>query len=74
MLVASSKGAYAHDEESTNRPADGTTTTSAAEMSPKRRAARLLFSDRKLITQRSETVAFYSDVMRDKVVLSSIRC
>lgn len=37
--------------------------------SPKQRAAQLLFSDRKLVTQRGEEVAFYNDVLRDKVVL-----
>jgi len=41
----------------------------AANPSPKEKAARLLFSDRRLITQHGQEVAFYSDVMRDKVVL-----
>src|SRR5262245_47830877 len=69
MLVASSRGVYAHHEGSASRPPDATTAVTAADASPKERAARLFFSDRKLVTQRSERVAFYSDVLRDKVVL-----
>jgi len=38
-------------------------------VSPKQRAAQIFFSDRKLLTQRGEEVAFYTDVLRDKVVL-----
>ena len=37
--------------------------------SPKQRAAQLFFSDRELVTQKGERVAFYTDVLRDKVVL-----
>jgi protein SCO1/2 len=37
--------------------------------SPKQRAAQIFFSDRRLLTQRGEEVAFYTDVLRDKVVL-----
>lgn len=40
-----------------------------SETSPKQKAARLFFSDRKLVTQRGEEVAFYTDILRDKVVL-----
>src|SRR4029450_4145977 len=66
MLVASSRAAHAHPEDGANRAVDS---ESPAAMTPKLRAARLFFSDRKLVTQHSETVAFYSDVLRDKVVL-----
>jgi cytochrome oxidase Cu insertion factor (SCO1/SenC/PrrC family) len=45
------------------------TRDSKIEPSPMQRAARIFFSDRKLVTQRGEEVAFYSDVLRDKVVL-----
>jgi protein SCO1 len=38
-------------------------------VSPKERAAQIFFSDRKLLTQHGKEVAFYSDVLRDKVVL-----
>jgi len=40
-----------------------------ANPSPKARAARIFFSDRRLITQHGKEVAFYSDVLEDKVVL-----
>jgi cytochrome oxidase Cu insertion factor (SCO1/SenC/PrrC family) len=33
------------------------------------RAARMFFSDRRLLTQRGEDVRFYSDVLKDRVVL-----
>jgi cytochrome oxidase Cu insertion factor (SCO1/SenC/PrrC family) len=36
---------------------------------PKQRAAQLFFSERPLLTQRAEQVSFYSDVLRDRVVL-----
>jgi protein SCO1 len=36
---------------------------------PKQRAAQLFFSDRQLITQHGKAVAFYTDVLRDNVVL-----
>lgn len=37
--------------------------------SPTQKAARILFSDRRLLTQRGDEVAFYSDVLRGKIVL-----
>ena len=45
------------------------TPESPSEPTPKQRATRLYFSDRELVTQHGEKVAFYSDVLRDKVVL-----
>jgi protein SCO1 len=36
---------------------------------PKERAARLYFSDRRLITHHGQEVAFFSDVLKGKVVL-----
>jgi protein SCO1/2 len=36
---------------------------------PKERAARLFFSDRRLITHRGKEVEFFSDVLKDRVVL-----
>jgi protein SCO1/2 len=67
LLVASSRTVHAHPENDASRPGDSATTATTA--TPTQRAARLFFSDRKLVTQHSETVAFYSDVLRDKVVL-----
>ena len=43
----------------------------AAADTPVERAARLLFSDRRLVTQDGREVAFYSDVLKDRVVLLS---
>jgi protein SCO1/2 len=40
-----------------------------ANPSPREKAARLFFSDRRLITQHGKEVVFYSDVLKDKVVL-----
>jgi protein SCO1 len=45
------------------------TADSKIEPSPKQKAARIFFSDRKLVTQRGEEVEFYSNVLRGKVVL-----
>ena len=60
--------AHAHPEHgATGR--DGAETTTTARTNPKQRAARLFFSDRKLVTQHGQSVAFYSDILRDKVVL-----
>ena len=41
----------------------------AVERGPKQRAAQIFFSERKLVSQRGEELAFYSDVLRDKVVV-----
>jgi protein SCO1/2 len=46
------------------RPSDVT-----SEAGPKQRAARIFFSDRRLVTQHGETVQFYTDVLRDRTVL-----
>ena len=62
--------AAAHVER--NAPGGTGVTTAAAPTiasSPKQRAAQIFFSERKLLTQRGEEVAFYSDVLRDKVVV-----
>ena len=40
-----------------------------ATASPRERAAQLFFSDRRLVTQDGRDVAFYSDVLKDNVVL-----
>ena len=37
--------------------------------SPRERAARLFFSDRRLVTQDGHDVAFYTDVLKNNVVL-----
>jgi cytochrome oxidase Cu insertion factor (SCO1/SenC/PrrC family) len=50
-------------------PSDSGVPAAPSATSPKQRAARMFFSDRKLVTQHGRTVAFYSDVLRDKVVL-----
>ena len=39
---------------------------------PVTRAARLFFGDRRLVTQDGREVAFYSDVLKDRVVLVSV--
>jgi cytochrome oxidase Cu insertion factor (SCO1/SenC/PrrC family) len=39
---------------------------------PVERAARLFFSDRRLVTQEGRDVAFYSDVLKDRVVLVNL--
>jgi len=39
--------------------------------SPRERAARIFFSDRRLVTQDGDEVRFFSDVLKDKVVLIS---
>jgi protein SCO1 len=67
VLVSSSRAVYGHPEDGASPPRDSA--TSVTTTTPKQRAARLFFSDRKLVTQHSETVAFYSDVLHDKVVL-----
>jgi protein SCO1 len=74
VTVASSRAVHAHPEGGASRAGDAATTattteTTTAATTPKQRAARLFFSDRKLVTQHGETVAFYDDVLRDKVVL-----
>ena len=43
----------------------------AAPASPKERAAQIFFSDRPLVTQHGQHVRFFSDVLKDKVVLVS---
>jgi cytochrome oxidase Cu insertion factor (SCO1/SenC/PrrC family) len=50
-------------------PASKSSMDSVVTLSPKQRAARIFFSDRRLLNQRGDEVAFYSDVLRDKVVL-----
>ena len=47
----------------------GSSGDSVVTLSPKQKAARIFFSDRRLLNQRGDEVAFYSDVLRDKVVL-----
>jgi cytochrome oxidase Cu insertion factor (SCO1/SenC/PrrC family) len=42
---------------------------SAASAEPKEAAARLVFTDRTLVTQDGEKVSFFSDVLKDRVVL-----
>jgi cytochrome oxidase Cu insertion factor (SCO1/SenC/PrrC family) len=69
VLVASSRAVHAHPEGGANRPGDAATTATTAATTPKHRAARLFFSDRRLVTQHGEAIAFYSGVLRDKVVL-----
>jgi protein SCO1 len=67
VLVTSSGAVCAHPEDGASGPGDSA--TSVTTTTPKQRAARLFFSDRQLVTQHSETVAFYSDVLHDNVVL-----
>ena len=43
-----------------------------ANNAPVERAARLFFSDRRLVTQDGREVAFYSDVLKDRVVLLNV--
>ena len=44
-------------------------TDASALAGPKEKAARLFFTDRKLMTSRGEEVEFFSDVLKDRVVL-----
>lgn len=53
-------------------PAHATLTTpdrGGASNDARERAARMFFSDRRLLTQRGKEVRFYSDVLKDRVVL-----
>jgi cytochrome oxidase Cu insertion factor (SCO1/SenC/PrrC family) len=58
----------AHDAARAASPVPAAQAAMAAS-GPKEQAARLFFSDRRLTTQRGREVAFYSDVLKDKVVL-----
>ncbi len=61
--------AHAHESVKSPSPTRSDVADSVAAPNPKQRAARIFFSDRRLVTHRGEEVAFYSDVLRDKVVL-----
>lgn len=74
FLLASSQAIHAHPghvhPESGSGIADDPKAPATA-AGPKERAARLFFSDRKLVTQNGDRMAFYTDVLRDKAVLIS---
>ena len=61
--------AHAHESVKSASPMPSGVADSFAAPNPKQRAARVFFSDRRLLTHRGEEVAFYSDVLRDKVIL-----
>ena len=61
--------AGAHD---TGRHAASSQAPAATDDGPVERAARLFFSDRRLVTQNGREVAFYSDVLKDRVVLLDV--
>jgi protein SCO1 len=72
LVAASATAVHAHPEHGASQPGDSpatATTATTAATDARQRASRLFFSDRKLITQDNQTVAFYSDVLRDRVVL-----
>jgi len=63
-------GAHAHDTgASATAASPSADVRHAAAASPRERAAQLFFSDRQLQTQDGRDVAFYSDVLKDNVVL-----
>jgi cytochrome oxidase Cu insertion factor (SCO1/SenC/PrrC family) len=68
IAVGSAGVAHAHSVDVADR-SDSPVPATPSATSAKQRAARMFFSDRKLLTQDGRTVAFYSDVLRDKVVL-----
>ena len=61
--------AGAHDA---GRHAASSQAPARANGAPVERAARLFFSDRRLLTQDGREVAFYSDVLKDRVVLVNV--
>jgi len=67
LSVATSGAVHAHRGGGAGRPADSAPRETTA--TPRQLAARLLFSDRQLVTQHDERVEFYSDVLRDGTVL-----
>jgi protein SCO1/2 len=63
-------GARAHDGMHTTRGASVPIDPPAqAAASPRERAAQIFFSDKRLVTQHGRDVAFYTDVLRNNVVL-----
>jgi protein SCO1 len=74
LLLAAAVAPRVHAHDAVDAPhaaagAEAPPDAATADASPKQKAARLFFSDRRLVTQRGDEVAFYSDVLRDKVVL-----
>jgi cytochrome oxidase Cu insertion factor (SCO1/SenC/PrrC family) len=75
VLVLASFGATQADAHSADAHAngrsggDGTADDAHVTQAARDTAARLFFSDRALVTQRGDEVAFYRDVVRDRVVL-----
>ena len=65
FVPAGAHDAARHATASTHAPA-------AAGEVPTERAARLFFGDRRLVTQDGREVAFYSDVLKDHVVLVNL--
>lgn len=72
LLLTVALPAFGHGEsaasEDTRAPV-AVAGQSAPALGPKQRAAQIFFSDRRLLTQQGDEVAFYSDVLRDKVVV-----
>ena len=72
LLTATFLGFASADAHDAGRHAPSAQTATAADDAPVERAARLFFSDRRLVTQDGREVAFYSDVLKDRVVLLNL--
>ena len=66
LLTATFLGFASADAHDAGRHAPSAQTATAADDAPVERAARLFFSDRRLVTQDGREVAFYSDVLKDR--------
>jgi protein SCO1 len=74
MAAAAAVPLHAHDgAHDPAKRGSAASTLQAADahsgIDPRQRAARLFFSDRKLVTQHGKEVSFYTDVLQGKVVL-----
>ena len=69
LIFATAASVQAHHDAPISARSDRVELAGSAVAGSKERAARLFFSDRRLLTQSGTEVSFYSDVLKDKVVL-----
>jgi len=72
LLAATLVGVASAGAHDARRHAASSPAPAVADDAPVERAARLFFSDRRLVTQDGHEVAFYSDVLKDRVVLLNL--